>query len=187
MATVLGWILIAIAMVCLLACGRIVTRYNDMIDRASGSRLGGLSFLRRQRILLECTGGDPLFSKLLWAVTLCGFAGAYFLGIFDPKIFFPADNSTYSGTIPPSEAKLGDAWTNPLDGSLLVYVPPGEFTMGSNDGALDEKPDHQVYVDGFWIGKYPVTNQQFKKFVVRRCDGLQDRRTAEHSADDDLA
>lgn len=37
--------------------------------------------------------------------------------------------------------------------------------MGSNDGPDNEKPVHRVWVDSFWIGKYPVTNKQFRIFV----------------------
>lgn len=34
--------------------------------------------------------------------------------------------------------------------------------MGSN--SLDEKPVHTVYLDEYYIGKYEVTNEQYKKF-----------------------
>ncbi|MBI3877493.1 MAG: formylglycine-generating enzyme family protein, partial [Verrucomicrobia bacterium] len=34
-----------------------------------------------------------------------------------------------------------------------------------NDGQSDEKPVHEVMVDGFWMDKYEVTNEQFEKFV----------------------
>ncbi len=51
-----------------------------------------------------------------------------------------------------------------------VQVPAGEFLMGSaeDDGlAYDgEKPQRRVYVDAFRIGKYPVTNGQYRAFVV---------------------
>ena len=35
------------------------------------------------------------------------------------------------------------------DGMTLLYVPAGEFTMGSEDGGSDEKPVHTVYLDAF--------------------------------------
>ena len=51
-------------------------------------------------------------------------------------------------------------------GIVMVYIPAGEFTMGS-DGKIynDEKPVHLVTLDGYWIGKYEVTVGQFKEFV----------------------
>lgn len=47
------------------------------------------------------------------------------------------------------------------DGVTLVYVPEGEFTMGSDDNS-DERPVHTVYVDAFWIGQTEVTNKQYQ-------------------------
>jgi hypothetical protein len=50
------------------------------------------------------------------------------------------------------------------DGIVIVYIPAGEFTMGSSDGWDDEKPPHQVYLDGYWMGKYEVTFDQYDKY-----------------------
>ena len=47
----------------------------------------------------------------------------------------------------------------------FVRVPAGEFQMGSNDGKEDEKPVHTVYLDEYWIGRYPVTNEQYGCYV----------------------
>lgn len=49
----------------------------------------------------------------------------------------------------------------------MVWIPGGEFTMGSDnqDSKRDEKPPHKVKVDGFWMDTTPVTNRQFKAFV----------------------
>jgi formylglycine-generating enzyme required for sulfatase activity len=51
------------------------------------------------------------------------------------------------------------------DGHFMIYIPEGEFTMGSNEGLPNEKPVHKVYLNGYWLGKYPVTVGQFRKFV----------------------
>jgi serine/threonine-protein kinase len=51
------------------------------------------------------------------------------------------------------------------DGMVMVYVPAGEFSMGSNDGFLDEQPVHTVYLDGFWIDSTEVTNTMYVKFL----------------------
>lgn len=53
--------------------------------------------------------------------------------------------------------------TNPKDGSILIVIPAGSFSMGSNESD-DEKPIHTVYLDKYYIGKYLVTNAQYKKF-----------------------
>jgi formylglycine-generating enzyme required for sulfatase activity len=51
------------------------------------------------------------------------------------------------------------------DGHIMVFIPEGEFTMGSKNGLSNEQPVHKVFLDGYWMGKYPVTVGQFKKFV----------------------
>src|SRR5436305_1811144 len=49
----------------------------------------------------------------------------------------------------------------------MVWVPGGEFTMGTDaqPGWPDEKPAHRVRVDGFWMDETDVTNAQFRAFV----------------------
>ncbi|PIZ17250.1 hypothetical protein COY52_04900, partial [Candidatus Desantisbacteria bacterium CG_4_10_14_0_8_um_filter_48_22] len=53
------------------------------------------------------------------------------------------------------------------DNSVMVYIPAGEFLMGSpeGEGENDEHPRHKVYLDAYYIDKYEVTNQQFAKFL----------------------
>lgn len=48
----------------------------------------------------------------------------------------------------------------------FVYVPAGPFRMGDNfgDGESRERPVHVVELDAFYIGKYEVTNGDWKKF-----------------------
>jgi len=50
------------------------------------------------------------------------------------------------------------------DSAEMVFIPAGEFEMGSNDYD-DEKPVHTVYLDAFYIDIYEVTNAQYKKFM----------------------
>src|SRR5947208_5856963 len=47
----------------------------------------------------------------------------------------------------------------------MMWIAGGAFWMGSNAGSPDEQPAHQVTVDGFWMDKTEVTNEQFEKFV----------------------
>jgi formylglycine-generating enzyme required for sulfatase activity len=71
---------------------------------------------------------------------------------------------------------------NPKDGAEIVYIPEGEFIMGTDQAEIDriwqrfgwekewkqyfknESPKHQVYVDGFWMYRYEVTVAQYRKF-----------------------
>ncbi len=56
------------------------------------------------------------------------------------------------------------------DGSVLVFVPPGSFVMGSRqairvDGSLPHGPPHKVTLSrGYFIGKTPVTWRQYRSF-----------------------
>jgi putative heme-binding domain-containing protein len=47
----------------------------------------------------------------------------------------------------------------------MVWIPPGEFWMGSDDFP-DAHPVHRVYVNGFWMDRTEVTNEQFAAFVA---------------------
>jgi formylglycine-generating enzyme required for sulfatase activity len=47
----------------------------------------------------------------------------------------------------------------------MVWVEGGKFTMGSIDGANDERPIHDVRIRGFWMDRTEVTNEQFSLFV----------------------
>jgi eukaryotic-like serine/threonine-protein kinase len=56
-----------------------------------------------------------------------------------------------------------------VDGMILLFVPAGEFLMGSSDAdseaAPDEKPQHSVYLDAFWIDQTEVTNAMYAQCV----------------------
>ena len=64
---------------------------------------------------------------------------------------------------------LGDTWVRPADGMVMVYVPGGNFPMGSaeddSEAVPDELPQHMVTLDGFWIDQTEVTNAQFVQFL----------------------
>jgi len=66
-------------------------------------------------------------------------------------------SSSASGTRRP-----GEEWRDPLTGMAFIRVPGGDFMMGSNEGQSDEKPVHKVHLDGFWMGKYEVTQGQWQ-------------------------
>ncbi len=53
-------------------------------------------------------------------------------------------------------------------GITMVYIPEGEFTIGSpaRDGDADEHPAHKVFLDGYWLGKSEVTFEQYDRFCA---------------------
>jgi len=71
---------------------------------------------------------------------------------------------------------------NPIDGTVMVYIPEGKFIMGTDPDdiekiwqkfrwpaywkqyAKDESPKHQVSLDGFWMYKHEITVAQYRKF-----------------------
>jgi len=91
---------------------------------------------------------------------------------------FPAPTVTVPPTAPPTPEpaappaclESGQVWAAPVDGMSLVCVPAGNFLMGSTDqdvdAAYDEKPQHTVYLDAFWLDRTEVTNEQFARFVA---------------------
>ena len=84
--------------------------------------------------------------------------------------------------------QLGDTRQRQTDGMTMVFVPPGEFSMGIDyigfryalqickqaglglavckaSTFADEMPGHLVELDGFWIDLTEVTNQQYERCV----------------------
>jgi len=47
----------------------------------------------------------------------------------------------------------------------MAWIPGGTFTMGSDRHYPEEAPAHRVRVDGFWIDRRAVTNDDFARFV----------------------
>ncbi len=48
----------------------------------------------------------------------------------------------------------------------MIWIPGGEFAMGSDDHYPEERPVHRAAVNGFWLDRHPVTNAQFARFVA---------------------
>jgi len=47
----------------------------------------------------------------------------------------------------------------------MIVIPAGDFVMGCDTGAENERPVHRVFVDGFAIGGFAVTNQLYQSFI----------------------
>jgi formylglycine-generating enzyme required for sulfatase activity len=47
---------------------------------------------------------------------------------------------------------------------LMVLVPAGTFVMGDNNHRPDERPEHEVILQSYYIDKFEVTNEQYQRF-----------------------
>jgi toxoflavin biosynthesis protein ToxD len=86
--------------------------------------------------------------------------------------------------------RLGeDVTPAPPDGEITIrvtrelalefcYVPASYFLMGSANSDPDaydsEKPQHRLHLPAYYVGKYPITNEQYRVFV--RATGHREQR-----------
>ena len=73
---------------------------------------------------------------------------------------------TFTATLPATPTLgMGSNQFSLKDEMEMVFVPAGEFTMGSpvGEGDPDEQPEHTVTLDAFWIDKTEVTNAMYQK------------------------
>jgi formylglycine-generating enzyme required for sulfatase activity len=99
-------------------------------------------------------------------------AGTLAVATFWPASRSVAGSNSVSASVSPASSSA--APTDPAPEGM-VWVPGGEFTMGSLDprggvcggheAMQDARPLHRVYVDGFWMDATVVTNAQFEKFT----------------------
>ncbi|TAH51040.1 MAG: TIR domain-containing protein [Chloroflexota bacterium] len=89
-------------------------------------------------------------------------------------------NVTQQPPLPLPKIEIPARITNKA-GQEMLLIPAGEFLMGTSDvearqviqqygkdwekWVKDEQPQHTVYLDAFYISRYPVTNAEYKKFV----------------------
>jgi len=65
----------------------------------------------------------------------------------------------------------------------MAFISEGAFTMGSNVGPDDEKPEHTTFVKAFYLDILPVSNADFALFLNSR--GLQNQQGESFYDDDD--
>jgi len=61
---------------------------------------------------------------------------------------------------------IGRTNTRAKDEAVMMYVPAGEFYMGSDNGNSNEQPVHIVTTGEFWIDQTEVTNGQYERCVA---------------------
>ena len=74
-----------------------------------------------------------------------------------------------SGGSGPAGHAMGDFWTEPHAGMEFAWVPGGTSMMGSPgddaEAGNEEKPQHKVMLDGFWLARHPVTQAQWERIM----------------------
>jgi len=73
------------------------------------------------------------------------------------------------GGAPTPTPGIGSTMTSNKEGMVMVYIPAGEFPMGSADSdpsaQPDQKPQHTVHLDAYRIDRTPVTNAMHARCV----------------------
>ncbi len=136
--------------------------------------VGVLSAVLRDLAPLRYRSNEPKYALLLEKV----------LGIFDRE---RSKSIPVGVRIEAAEAlgQAGDPRLDPADPQRWVTIPAGTFEMGAQkkdraepnydrQSRDNEGPVHEVYLDSYRIGRYPVTVDEYRRFV--EAGGYGDRR-----------
>ena len=90
-------------------------------------------------------------------------------------------------TSPTLTSAVSSTQISPKDGMVLINIPAGDFLMGSADSDKeansDEKPQHKIYLDTFWIDKTEVTNAMYALCVkAGACQALIETKSFARSS-----
>ena len=100
-----------------------------------------------------------------------------------------SESGSRNGARPESAVSAADTeFTGPVEvvsrsGIGMVYLPGGEFRMGSDKGNADESPAHKVKLGAFLMDKYEVTQEMFARVQLPNPSHWQDspRKPVERS------
>lgn len=89
--------------------------------------------------------------------------------------------ATHTPAPSPTTWSIGSTKVSPIDDMVMVFVPAGEFMMGSTRAdpyaQANEFPQHAVYLDSYWIDQTEVTNKQYLKCVQENACNKPDYRS----------
>jgi serine/threonine-protein kinase len=115
-------------------------------DLPSASQLAGLN-----AVLTET---DPQVRRLrAWQLVNAAAGHSDFGMLLD----FAVEHGLVRSCGEPDRHKPNTTWVNPVDGSEMVWIPPGPFVVGRH-----RTP---ARCEGFALARFPVTNAQFAKFL----------------------
>jgi sulfatase modifying factor 1 len=118
----------------------------------------------------------------MWVLLALAGVIAVLAVVFRSSLFSPASSVEASHPVTQAAefAAFAPTLPNPTQAPApsphgMVWISGGEFSMGAMDppavdqvgmhAAVDARPIHRVYVDGFWMDQNDVTNEEFARFV----------------------
>jgi formylglycine-generating enzyme required for sulfatase activity len=151
---------------------------NALLARETARRTKVLLPVWHNLTLEEVTARSPILADRLAVSTARGIS---FLVEQIVAVLEPAEppRGTISVSSQPPQPKLsvyptpGQERIHEVDGSVVVYVPGGEYVLGAEDLGENSQPVHRVVLSPFWIGKYQVTNNQYARFLRAVSDAPQ--------------
>ena len=142
--------------VCLMATGDrpiAVAQVFEYLTERGGSRKNvfiAAGSRGRPKLKIELAEGCSFFYAEAGSTMRARVTGTASKAISPPDRFVPG-------------RKAGDEWVNPL-GMVFCWCPPGKYTAGSpvgTPGRFDNEDQREVVIkEGFWIGKYELTDSQ---------------------------
>jgi serine/threonine-protein kinase len=106
---------------------------------------------------LQHDAGSPERGERAWRIVVAASANSDFYALLD----YALENGLIGSfdEVPPKavDRPLNATWRNPIDGSEMVWIPPGPFVVGAKQLPAESQ--------GFSLARHPVTNQQFKQFL----------------------
>lgn len=117
-------------------------------SKSAPSELINLETKETQPILDGFVSADPKAEQMGWSL-----------------IWIPS-SSFIASAVPVAQASVNGR-ISPKDNMVSLYVPQGEFTMGSDNPKVQEnaKPAHSVKLDAYWIDQTEVTNRMYLKCI----------------------
>ncbi len=99
---------------------------------------------------------------------ILAFIALWIFGCASPTVTMPSTLSPAQTLTAKPTLRIGSTQVSPKDDMVQVYVPAGEFLMGSDktkdsQANDNELPQHTVYLDAFWIDRTEVTNAQYAR------------------------
>ncbi|HLA12353.1 MAG TPA: bifunctional serine/threonine-protein kinase/formylglycine-generating enzyme family protein [Pyrinomonadaceae bacterium] len=100
----------------------------------------------------------PLMLAALSVILLVGITSSVLLYLYLKQDDQPAVSPT------PAETPTNNSTTGAVKPDL-VEIPGGAFQMGRDDGPIQERPQHPVTIEPFFMDRTEVTNEEYAEFV----------------------